>query len=150
MPNQFLVLLVDDDQSLMDILVQAAKSSFPEASFKQVNHFDEAKKYIDELDGKIPKLVLLDVDLQDRVDGLDFLALIRVHPKGRALPVIMLSAHHTPQLVERAYSFGASSFTVKPFTLDEWKRYMLRLRLYWYETVTLPDVRYYKSDTTDQ
>lgn len=146
MPNQFLILLVDDDQSLVDILGRAAQGSFPEASFKQVSRFDEAKKYIDELDGKIPKLVLLDVDLQDRVDGLDFLALIRVHPKGRALPVIMLSAHYTPQLVERAYSFGASSFTVKPFTLDEWKRYLLRLRMYWYETVTLPDVRYYKSD----
>ena len=146
MPNQFLVLLVDDDQSLLDILVQAAQTSFPEATFKQVSRFDEAKVYIEELDGKMPQLVLLDIDLQDRVDGLDFLALIRVHPKGRALPVVILSAGHTPQLIERAYSFGASSFTIKPFTFDEWKSYLIRLRMYWYETVTLPDVRYYKSD----
>ena len=146
MPNQFLILLVDDDQSLIDILVRAAQGSFPEATFRQVSRFDEAKKYIDELDGRIPQLVLLDVDLQDRVDGLDFLALIRVHPKGRVLPIIILSASHTPQMIERAYSFGASSFTIKPFTFDEWKRYLLRLRMYWYETVTLPDVRYYKSD----
>ncbi|GAB3785988.1 hypothetical protein GCM10028818_48560 [Spirosoma horti] len=130
----------------MDILGRAAKESFPEATFKQVSRFDEAKAYIEELDGKIPQIVLLDVDLQDRVDGLDFLALIRVHPKGRALPVVVLSASHTPELIERAYSFGASSFTIKPFTFDEWKRYLLRLRLYWYETVTLPAVRYYKSD----
>ena len=145
MPNQFLVLLVDDDESLLDILVKAAHVSFPEATFKQVSRFDEAKQYIEELE-RMPQLVLLDVDLQDRVDGLDFLALIRVHPKGRALPVVILSANYTPQLVERSYSFGASSFTVKPFSFDDWKRYLLRLRMYWFETVTLPDVRYYKSD----
>ncbi len=146
MPNQFPILLVDDDPSIADVLQRASPSSFPEASFIHVSSFDQAKKYIEELEGKGPKIVLLDVDLQDKVDGLDFLALLRAHPKGRVLPVIMLSANNNPGLVERAYSFGASSFTIKPFSYGDWKMYLSNLRAYWHDTVTLLDVRHYKEE----
>ncbi|MVM36606.1 response regulator [Spirosoma sp. HMF3257] len=142
MSNQFPILLVDDDPMIADILTKAAKSNFPEASFIHVTTFEAAKRYIEELEGKGPKIVLLDIDLQDKVDGLDFLALLRAHPKGRILPVVVLSASKTAQLVERAYTFGASSFTVKPFSYADWKVYLSNLKSYWYETVTLLDVRH--------
>ena len=143
MPNpSFPILLVDDDPQIADILSRAAETSFPEASFIQVQSFEAAKTYIDDFEGRGPKIVLLDIDLQDKVDGLDFLALLRAHPKGRLLPVVMLSASKTLKLVERAYAIGASSFTVKPFTYPEWKTYLINLRTYWFETVTLLDVRY--------
>lgn len=142
MSSQFPILLVDDDPNIADILSKAAKTSFAEASFIHVSNFEDAKQYIEELEGRGPKIVLLDIDLKDKVDGLDFLALLRAHPKGRILPVIMLSANQTPSLVERAYTFGASSFTVKPFGYDDWKTYLVNLRAYWYKTVTLLDVRH--------
>jgi CheY-like chemotaxis protein len=146
MPQQFPILLVDDDPLIADILNRASSSSFPEASFIHVSSFDAAKNYIEELQGKGPKIVLLDIDLQDKVDGLDFLAMLRAHPKGRILPVVMLSASKTPALVERAYSFGASSFTIKPFSYADWKTYLSNLKTYWYETVTLLDIRHYKEE----
>jgi DNA-binding NarL/FixJ family response regulator len=139
---QFPILLVDDDPLVGDILERAAETSFNEASFIHVNSFDTAKAYIDGLQGKAPKLVLLDIDLKDKVDGLDFLALLRVHPKGRLLPVVILSANETRQLVERAYSFGAASFTIKPFSYADWKTYLSNLRNYWFQTVTLLDIRH--------
>ncbi|GAB4004434.1 response regulator [Spirosoma sp. KCTC 42546] len=142
MPNQFPILLVDDDPNVAEILTKAAQSSFAEASFIHVSSFEEAKRYIEELEGKGPKIVLLDIDLQDKVDGLDFLTLLRAHPKGRILPVVVLSASKTAQLVERAYSYGASSFTVKPFSYSDWKTYLSNLKTYWFETVTLLDVRH--------
>ncbi len=144
MPQQFQILLVDDDPLIADILQRASVSSFPEASFIHISSFDEAKKYIEQLEGRGPKIVLLDIDLQDKVDGLDFLALLRAHPKGRILPVVMLSASKTPSLVERAYTYGASSFTTKPFSYADWKQYLANLKTYWYETVTLLDIRHYK------
>jgi CheY-like chemotaxis protein len=144
MSQQFPILLVDDDPLIAEVLQRASVSSFPEASFIHVSSFEDAKTYIEELEGKGPKIVLLDIDLQDKVDGLDFLALLRAHPKGRVLPVVMLSASKTPTLVERAYSFGASSFTLKPFSYTDWKTYLSNLKTYWYETVTLLDVRHYK------
>lgn len=142
MTSRFPILLVDDDPNIADVLTRAAKTNFEEATFIYVSSFEEAKQYIEELQGRGPKLVLLDIDLQDKVDGLDFLALLRAHPKGRTLPAVILSASKTPGLVERAYLFGASSFTVKPFSYAGWKEYLTNLRAYWFETVTLHDTRY--------
>ncbi|GAB3883296.1 response regulator [Spirosoma agri] len=142
MPNKFPILLVDDDSAIADILRRAAQISFKEATFIHVSSFEDAKQYIEDLKGKGPRIVLLDIDLQDKVDGLDFLALLRMHPKGRVLPAVILSASKTTALVERAYAYGASSFTIKPFSFAEWKQYLSNLRTYWYETVTLLDVRY--------
>ncbi|ADB37336.1 response regulator [Spirosoma linguale] len=149
MSHPFPILLVDDDPLIADVLQRASLSNFPEATFIHVSSFEEAKTYIEGLQGKGPKIVLLDIDLQDKVDGLDFLALLRAHPKGRVLPVVMLSANKTPTLVERAYSFGASSFTIKPFSYADWKMYLSNLRTYWYETVTLLDIRHYKEDAAE-
>ena len=141
MPQRsFPILLVDDDPLIAEVLSRASQVSFPEASFIYVSSFEDAKTYIDDLEGKGPKIVLLDINLQDKVDGLDFLALLRAHPKGRLLPVIMLSATITTKLVERSYAFGASSFTVKPFNYGDWKTYLVNLRTYWFETVTLLEV----------
>ncbi|GAB3956529.1 hypothetical protein GCM10028805_46680 [Spirosoma harenae] len=137
-PSPFSILLVDDDPLLSDLMTKAAKSSFPEALFIQVTTFEEAKAYLDSLDGKRPYLVLLDIDLQDKVDGLDFLALLRAHPVGRLLPVVMLSGISTQENIERAYFYGASSFMIKPFELADWKSFLAVLRTYWYHTVTLP------------
>jgi CheY-like chemotaxis protein len=140
--TQFPILLVDDDAQIADVLVRAAQSSFPEASFIYVASFEEAKAYIDDLEGRGPKIVLLDIDLKGAVDGLDFLAMLRAHPKGRLLPVVMLSGSKTPRQVERSYAFGASAFTVKPYSYSDWKMYLQNLRTYWFETVTLLDFRH--------
>ena len=142
MPTKFPILLVDDDPAIADILNRAAQNSFIEASFIHVTTFEEAKQYIEDLKGRGPKIVLLDIDLKGKADGLDFLALLRAHPKGRTLPTVILSASKAPRLVERAYAFGASSFTSKPFSFLEWRVYLSNLRTYWYETVTLLDVRH--------
>ncbi|MFD2934312.1 response regulator [Spirosoma flavum] len=145
MKPQFLVLVVDDDILLTDILNRASRSSFPEATFIQVHSSTEAKKYIEDLDGYGPKLVLLDINLQDKVSGLDFLAFLRAYSQTRFLPVVMLTASQLPQDIETAYTFGASSFTVKPFSYEDWRVYLSNLRLYWFETVTLPAIRFHRA-----
>lgn len=74
--NDFLILLVDDNPDLIDILNRASQRAFSNARFKQVHNTVEGKAYFRELEGDGPKLVLLDIDLQEKVDGLDFLAFL--------------------------------------------------------------------------
>ncbi|GAB3988724.1 hypothetical protein GCM10028807_12000 [Spirosoma daeguense] len=140
--SPFNILLVDDDSTLGDLMNRAAATSFPEARFIQVTSFEEAKQHLEALDDKKLNLLLLDIDLQQQVDGLDFLALVRSHPQGRLLPVVILSGTYTQAQIDRAYFIGASSFTIKPYNLTEWKTYLTNLRAYWYSTVTLPSRRY--------
>ncbi|MFD2935227.1 response regulator [Spirosoma flavum] len=144
MRPKFLILVVDDDLLLMEILIRASRSSFPEATFVQAYSSSGALTYINNLDGYGPKIVLLDINLQDMMTGFGLLALLHTHPKARLLPVVMFTISQLLRDIQTAYSFGASSFTVKPFTYEEWKTYLSHLRLYWFQTVTLPKVSFHK------
>ncbi|QHV98688.1 response regulator [Spirosoma endbachense] len=142
----FLILLVDDDALLVDILHRASRETFPEASFIQVYSNSEAITYINQLDGYGPKLVLLDIDLGSSINGFDFLAFLQAHAEGHFLPVVMLTAIQLPSSIVAAYSTGASSFTVKPFSFIDWKTYLGILRQYWFLAATIPPIRFYKRE----
>ncbi len=144
MKPDFLILVVDDDPTIIDMLRHTAQSCFSEASFIQVYNIIDAKAYINELDGHGPKLVLLDINLEDTVSGLDFLAFLRADNKTRILPVVMFTVSDLESDIRAAYSYGVSSFTTKPSSLNEWKTYLKNLRLYWLNTVTLPTIKFRK------
>lgn len=134
----FLILFIDDDQALPLVVTQAARSTFPEAQFTFVSNAHQAQEWLLSGPKRLPQLVLMDVDLNDTIDGLQLLAQIRLDERLSLLQILMISANDQLPLVYQAYQTGASSFIHKPFSLDEWKQFMAGLRQYWYETVTLP------------
>jgi CheY-like chemotaxis protein len=144
MQPKFLILLVDDDPLLLDILTRASRNTFPEASFVQVQSNSQAISYIEELDTYGPKLVLLDISLGTDQSGYDFAFYLKVHPQGRFLPVVVLSVDQLPINITSAYISGISSYTVKPYSFEEWKIYFAILRGYWFTTVTIPPIRFQK------
>jgi DNA-binding NarL/FixJ family response regulator len=145
----FLILVVDDDPLLLDILNRASRNSFPEASFRQLTSCTEAIRYIHELDGYGPKLVLLDIHLNSSQSGFTFLTFLKNHTQARSLPVIVLTLDDAHETVETAYEALTASFTVKPDSFEGWKQYFVLLRQYWFEMVTVPSVRFHKR-TTEQ
>lgn len=142
MNASFLILLVDDDPFIADILNRAACTEFSEAHFVHVPSFQLAAQYLEGLQGRGPRLVLLDIDLHTEHTGFDFLARMRAHPQGRLVPIVMLSTNNKPVNVRRAYDLGANVFTTKPFDYEDWKQYVRHLRAYWFETVQTPALRF--------
>ena len=140
MTARFPILLVDDDPHLGEVLQRAALATFPEARFISVTTFGQAVAYLDSLTGNGPRLILLDLDLQSDSTGFDFLILLRQHPQGRLVPVIILSADRRQEQAEQAYRLGANVYTPKPFSFQDWKTYTQRLRAYWFETATVPQL----------
>src|SRR5438132_1633867 len=124
MPQTQTILLVDDDQTIADLLNRAATSVFPEARFVPILSFSQAVEYFLNIKGKGPRLILLDYDLQSSMTGLDFLQLVRNHPQGRLVPVVMLSTNQSERLIKESFRLGANAFTSKPFSFGEWKDYV--------------------------
>ncbi|GAB3942048.1 response regulator [Spirosoma harenae] len=140
----FPILLVEDDLAIIEVLQRAAKTCFPEADILSITSFDEAVVYLYNLEGKGPRLILLDVFLPGQRTGLDFLRLFKAHPLGKLLPAIVLSQSENFRHVKEAYQLGAASYFVKPFSFQEWKQLLSDLRFYWYETATLPQTYFEK------
>ncbi|GAB3047269.1 response regulator [Spirosoma pulveris] len=138
------ILLVEYDLAIIDIIQRTAKTCFPEANIIAISTFEEAVIYLYNLEGKGPRLLLLDVFLSGQRTGLDFLQLLKDHPLGKLLPAIVLSQREYSGHVKEAYQLGAAAYSVKPFSFQDWKRFMLDLRLFWYETATLPQTYFEK------
>ena len=77
-----------------------------------------------------PDLILLDALLPD-IDGFEVCIQLRDHPKGKFIPVIMLTGLDDVASINRAYEVGATDFFPKPVNhtlLVHRIRYLLRAR----------------------
>lgn len=62
----------------------------------------------------MPDLVLMDVNLPD-VNGFEILRLMKLHPKLKSVPVIMVTAEATREAVMKGLANGADGYLTKPF-----------------------------------
>ena len=91
----------------------------------------------------MPKLIILDLYLPKRADGLELLRQIKALPSPcNQLPVVMLSSSSDRTDISQSYQYGGSSYLVKPTDFEAWLTYFQELRTYWWETVTLPPLQF--------
>lgn len=65
-----------------------------------------------------PEIIFLDLNMP-LMNGQQFLEEIRVCPKLKGIPVIVLTTSSTQQTIEEALALGASAFYSKPDRFDE-------------------------------
>lgn len=140
------VLFVEDNQDHWMLMQQAMKQVLPEVQPVWVASADEAMTYLNNclLTGAdLPKLVLLDLYLPRREDGWSLMQAIKHEGSSfKQIPVVILSYSSSRDDITDSYHRGSTSYVTKPTGLDEWAEYMQTLRVYWWETVTLPSDRY--------
>lgn len=65
-----------------------------------------------------PDVVLMDLGLPG-IDGWEATRRLKADPATKAIPVIALSAHATPEAKEKAFNAGCVEFETKPVQLDQ-------------------------------
>lgn len=103
------ILVVDDNDTNRDMLQRRLERQG--YAVLQARHGQEALSLIDSAN---PDLVLLDI-LMPIMDGFQVLETVKATPKGRDLPIIMISSLDEIQSVVRCIEMGAEDFLPKPF-----------------------------------
>lgn len=67
---------------------------------------------------KLPDLIVTDL-MMPRLDGLGLLKQIRADPRGKNIPIIILTAKAQPMDVITGINAGARHYLVKPFKREE-------------------------------
>ena len=138
------ILLIEDNPGQIEIMTTALHTSIPEADLLVANNAYEAATLLQEINDTndfFPKLILLDLYLPDKEDGLEVLRIIKAKSSPFLLiPVIILSNSTNAQDVKDAYNIGCSAYTVKPMGFEPWLTYFENVRHHWLETVILPSV----------
>ncbi len=113
MENKQLVYIVEDDTSIRELEMYALKN----ANFDVIG-FGEGTSFLNELDKKIPDMILLDIMLpQD--DGLQLLTQIRNTPQYSDIPVVMVTAKTSEIDAVKGLDMGADDYITKPFGVME-------------------------------
>ena len=99
------VLLIDDDPATTDML-EILIQSYP-CSVITANSGEDALKLAQ---AEKPDLIILDMMMLD-MDGMDICKALR---KFTSIPILMLSALYTPDMVAKALDSGADDYLSKP------------------------------------
>jgi CheY-like chemotaxis protein len=108
-PLSSLILVVDDHAESREICSRLlAQEGFRVAT--AINGLDGIVKAL----SLRPDAIVMDLAMPD-LDGLDCTRQLATSSLTREIPVIVLTAHATPEARERAADAGAGGFLVKPF-----------------------------------
>jgi DNA-binding NtrC family response regulator len=119
MKQQANIWLLDDDESLTDIVQRAFKL---EQLTCQVKGFVNSKDLLDKLEQETtpPHLLLVDYYLAGE-NGLTLIEQLQQHPAAQTVRIILISEALKPEIVAKAHSLNVYQVTAKPFTFQEWR-----------------------------
>jgi DNA-binding response OmpR family regulator len=106
------IVVIDDDQQLLDYL----KDLFKSTEEMNVKGFTSGISGLNYLKNETPKLVLLDLSLED-IHGSSLVGEIRkIHSN---LPIVILTGDDSNEMLIRCLNMGADDYITKPFNNDE-------------------------------
>lgn len=109
-----LILVVEDNDDISELLTVLLGSQGHQVVVKP--NGEEALELCTTL---VPELILLDVALAGRLDGLDVTRVLRADDRYRdqyrEVPIILLTARAHQDDIAAGYEAGADTYLVKPF-----------------------------------
>jgi CheY-like chemotaxis protein len=137
-PEHKPVLLVDDSESDTALIKRQLRRCGVCNPVYVVGSGDEAIQYLsgqghysDRERYPLPSVLLLDIKLPGRADGLTVLQWIRDIPTFEKLLVVIISGSEEPGVMGHAYRLGANSFLKKPAGPDEVRNLLNGFSGYW-------------------
>lgn len=107
------IFCVEDDEGIRELVVYAlSQSGF------EVTGFEDGSQLFDALEVTVPDLCILDIMLPG-TDGMSILKSLRMMPKTKDVPVIMLTAKSGEMDKVRGLDSGADDYMTKPFGVME-------------------------------
>ena len=129
------ILLVEDNPDDRELAQLAFSESglFPEVVIAR--NGEEALNYLfgdreSSTRNTTPSLVLLDLKLP-KINGLEVLRRLRVHPRTQFVPVVMMTTSSEPQDTIDSYRLGCNSYIRKPIDFTQFQAAIRQVTIYW-------------------
>ncbi|MDD5388837.1 MAG: response regulator [Gallionellaceae bacterium] len=138
----FVVLLVEDEPADAHLVRIALRENRLLVDLHVAGDGVEALQFLrhQEPFGETPRpdLILLDLNMP-RMDGREFLAVIKNDPALSKIPVVVLTTSDVERDVVASYKLCAASYITKPVDMEQFMAAIRGLSDYWFALVRLPE-----------
>lgn len=124
------ILLVEDDE----VDIKSVKRAFRDLDITNPlaikNNGEEALKYLEKGKNDLPGLILLDLKMP-RMNGLEFLKIVKKVDKLRIIPIIVLTTSNEDRDKTDSFRLGVSGYMMKPVNYKDFVEVLRTIKMYW-------------------
>ena len=127
----FDILLVEDDPRDLELTMRTLQRHRIANTIQVARDGAEALELLlGKQAGPPPRLVMLDLKLPKRT-GLEVLTAMRLDPRTRAVPVVVLTSTDDQPEIDSCYRQGVNSFVRKPVEFAAFSEAVRQIGMYW-------------------
>jgi CheY-like chemotaxis protein len=130
MLNSKPVLLVEDDNIDYMTVKRALRDLDSKVPLVRTTNGEEALEYLNNHNNQMPRIILLDLNMP-KMNGREFLKVIKVDEKLKHIPVIVFTASKEEYDVIKSFELSVAGFIIKSFDYQEFLGSMEKLHSYW-------------------
>ena len=104
---KYTIMVIEDDLSLAQLLNHELQDN----GF-HVNHYNSGKKALEQMKISAPDAIVLDIMLEDEIDGWTIMKEMKASEKLKDIPIFVSTALDEK---ERGFSLGAEDYLIKPY-----------------------------------
>jgi len=130
MLNNAPVLLVEDDSVDILLIHRVFKTLEIKNVILEAANGEEALDILQNPDIPRPGLILLDLNMP-RMNGLEFLSVIKADPDLCSIPVVVLTTSNEKRDVKACFEHQCAGYLVKTVDFNEFSETIRAFKLYW-------------------
>lgn len=135
------ILLVEDNHGDVEMTKRALNSASTAVRVSVTNNGSQALEFLNregQYDGAVtPDLILLDINMP-RMDGKQFLGVVKSSPEFRSIPVVMFTSSESQNDIRECYDRYANGYVVKPFDRLQYAEALHQVVSFWGGVSELP------------
>ena len=124
------ILLVEDDRIDAMAVKRAVKELKIANPLITVSNGEEALAYLYDVQNTMPTIILLDINMP-KMNGIEFLEIVKQDEKLKRLPVIVLTTSKEDQDRYNSFDIGASGYMIKPVDYSQFVEVIRTIYDYW-------------------
>lgn len=130
MKSEISILLVEDDRVDVITVKRALKDLKITNPLNITSNGEEALTFLQDERNKRPSIILLDLNMP-RMNGIEFLKVIKQHKSLKRIPVIVLTTSEEEQDRIESFNLSVAGYMIKPIDYLKFVEIMSTIHQYW-------------------
>ncbi len=124
------ILLVEDDTVDVMTVRRALKDLQVTSELVPAGDGEEALAYLRDDGNAKPSVILLDLNMP-RMNGTEFMRIVKADEALRRIPIIVLTTSNSDRDISRSFELGAAGYMVKSVDYKKFMEIIKTIDLYW-------------------